>query len=434
MDDRTLEARLTARTLLVAGTVLALLSIASLVVTDRVLDAGDTSSARTIAWEARDMLRRELSEGDGLGMALDEILASASGVEIAQRVRVTARLRDGESKSAGEPLPALSLDQCTTVLDRRHRPWRACETSLDEVSLVAAIPISGHRQALWTLAQAALVMAALAILVLRFAMKRAVRAAVGELAALVEWTGRIFQVQEPVSPPHARTREVAQLGSAFDALVRRLLDVLSRERASSAHIAHELRTPLTAMSADLERLAVANPAAREAVRGIRADVTRFADVIDAILVLSSSTKGRRSDVVVNIADMARDQAPPGVRVEAPEEALVEADEPLVTLALRNLVDNARRYAGGACGIVVTREGDMLRLAVVDEGPGLDEKARARMFDRYWRGSADGEGRGLGLALVKAVAERHGGAASAEPGPSGRGLRVSMTLRNVLGWH
>jgi signal transduction histidine kinase len=434
MDDRTLETRLTARVLLVAAAVLGILSLASLIVTDRVLDASDSSSARTIAWEARDLLQRELGEGDGLSVALEELVSGAPGVETSERTRLTARPRTGGLVSAGEPLPPLARDQCTTVLDRRQRPWRACETSLDEVSLVAAIPISGHRQALWTLAQVALVMAGLAILALSFAMKRVIRAAVGELAALIDWTGRILERQEAVAPPRASTREVAQLASAFDVLVRRLLDVLSRERASSAHIAHELRTPLTAMSADLERLAVGNPTAREAVRGIRADITRFADVIDAILVLSSSTKGRRSDVIVNIADMARDQAPPGVQVDAPEEALVEADEPLVTLALRNLVDNARRYAGGASGIVVTREGDMLRLAVVDEGPGLDEMARARMFDRYWRGSADGEGRGLGLALVKAVAERHGGSAGAEPGPSGRGLRVSMTLRNVLGWH
>jgi signal transduction histidine kinase len=434
MDDRTLEARLTARILLVAGAVLAFVSLASLVVTDRVLDASDSSSARAIVWEARELFQRELDEGDSVKTALEEVVDGVRGVQTAERVRVTARSPDAPPMTSGELLPPVAGDACATLFDGKQQPWRACETSLDGVSLVAAIPISAHRRALWTLAQAALVVAALAMLALRFAMKRAVRGAVGELAALVDWTGRILEVQEPLSPPRASTREVTQLGGAFDALVRRLLDVLSRERASSAHIAHELRTPLTAMSAELERLALRDPAVREAVRGIRADIARFADVIDAILVLSSSSKGRRSDVVVNVADLARAQAPPGVPVDAPEEALIEADEPLVTLALRNLIDNARRHAGGATRIVVSRETDSVRLSVIDEGPGVSEVARPRMFDRYWRGSADGDGRGLGLALVKAVAERHGGTARAEPGPAGKGLCLSMTMRNVLGWH
>jgi two-component system, OmpR family, sensor histidine kinase TctE len=137
---------------------------------------------------------------------------------------------------------------------------------------------------------------------------------------------------------------------------------------------------------------------------------------------------------VNVADLARELTPTGARVTAPDEALVEADEPLVALALRNLIDNAQRYANGVKAVEVSRVGTDLRLAVVDDGPGIDEASRAHMFDRYWRGSADVDGQGLGLALVKVVAERHGGSARAEPGPSGKGLRITMTLGHVVGWH
>ena len=252
--------------------------------------------------------------------------------------------------------------------------------------------------------------------------------------ALVGWTGQIVGTEAGTAPPQAATREVAQLASAFDALVRRLLDVLARERASSAHIAHELRTPLTAILAELEALKEGDAASYEVARRIRADVARAADAIDAILVLSSSARVARSETVVNVADLARGLAPRGARVQAPDEALVEADEPLVALALRNLVENAQRHGRGVRAIGVSREGDSLRVAVEDAGPGVDEASRVRMFDRYWRASAHGEGRGLGLALVKAVAERHGGTALAEPGPAGEGLRVSMTLGKVVGWH
>jgi len=83
---------------------------------------------------------------------------------------------------------------------------------------------------------------------------------------------------------------------------------------------------------------------------------------------------------------------------------------------------------------VSRSADTARLAVVHQGPGVDAAARERMFERYWRGSADGGGRGLGLALVRSVAERYGGHAEARSGPDGRGLEVSMTFTPLVGWH
>jgi signal transduction histidine kinase len=234
-------------------------------------------------------------------------------------------------------------------------------------------------------------------------------------------------------PPAPRTVEIAHLSTAFDVLVKDLLEGLARERANSAHIAHELRTPLTAIVAELDALASADPSSRDAAIRIRGDVARLTDVIDAILVLSDRAPGVPGDVV-NVADMAREVAPGGVAVEAPDEALVEADERLVRLAVRNLLDNAGKYGGGARLLRVSREAGGVRIAVVDDGAGLDAEARGRMFDRYWRKSADGDGRGLGLALVRAVAERHGGWAQAIPGPGGRGLDVSLTLGHFVGWH
>jgi signal transduction histidine kinase len=431
MGNRGLEARLTARVLVAAGAILAMVGMAAVVVTDRVLDEGDTSSARAFANEARDTVQRELAEGDSVQQALDELLAGAGGDPT---VRLTARTADGPPRTLGPPVPALARDTCSTLVDDAGTPWRACEASQGSTSVVAAVPLAKHRQVVSALARGMTGVVVLALLLLWAAVRRAVSGPVAELAGLVRWTARIGQTEDAPPSPLATTREVAHLARAFEGLVRRLLEVLARERAASAHIAHELRTPLAATLAELDALSPADEAAAALGQRLRGDLVRMADVVEAILVLTSPAPAGRSDAVVNVADLARELAPGGALVEAPDEALVEADEALVALALRNLIDNGERHGGGVKRVGVSREGETLRLSVTDGGPGLNGPARARMFDRYWRGSADGPGKGLGLALVRAVAERHGGTADTAVAPSGRGLCVSLTLGRLIGWH
>ena len=431
MGPRTLEARLTGRMLLLAGIALVGVGVAAVVVTDRVLDAADTSRALGSAAGARDALEHELGEGDPPQVAIDEVADEAAGEGV--RLVVSRPVRGPQVP--GLSLPELSPGSCATVADEHGSPWRACAAEGKRAAVVAAIPIGDRRSAVMTLARGMLGVVAIALLVLWLAVKGAVRGALRELTAIIGWTARIVDTERAVPPPHAGTVEVIRLEEAFDTLVRRLLEALARERANSAHIAHELRTPLTAIVAELDCLTPNDESSRAAVSRVRSDVARLADVIDAILVLSTRADSLASGSgVVNVADVARELAPGGVRVEAPDEALVQGDERLVALALRNLLDNARKYAGGAEAVRVSRFGDAVQLAVLDHGPGLDDAARARMFDRYWRGTADGEGRGLGLALVRAVAERHGGDVHASPGPDGKGLDVSMTLGSIVGWH
>ena len=432
MVARTLEARLSGRLLALAFVVLALVGIAAAVVTDRALAASDEGRARAEAAGARDSLAVELSEGDSGEDAAHEVLAASKGAG----VRVTMWFADGTRHTSDPPdLPRLGPGACATVDDASGNPWRACAAGDAQVAVVAAVSIVGHRAAVAAVWRAMAALVAGATLLLWWAIRRALRAPLAELTSLVEWTSAIRNGGEGEGrpPPTAATTEIAHLSAAFDALVRDLLETLARERTNSAHIAHELRTPLTAIVGELDALALADPAACDAAMRIRADVARLADVIDAILVLSDRAPGVGSEVV-NVADMAREIAPGDVAVDAPDEALVEADERLVRLAVRNLLDNAGKYGGGARVLRVSRETSGLRIAVVDHGAGLSATARGRMFDRYWRQSADGDGRGLGLALVRAVAERHGGGVEATPGPGGKGLDVSLTLGPVVGWH
>jgi|GEM_PF-2126600 len=430
MGARTLQARLTGRLVALAGVVLVAVGTAAVAVTDRVLDASDSAVARASAGATLDALGRELAEGDRPDQALGEVAAA----ERAQGVRVAVRGAMFAERSSDAPLPDLAPGRCTTTVDADGHHWRACGAADARAAVVAAIPIASHRAAVGELARGMIAVVAVALLALWLAVRRALRAPLAELEALVGWTTRILHAEQAVDPPPARTREIAQLETAFDTLVRRLLEALARERANSAHIAHELRTPLTAMIAELDALPALDERAHAAIARVRTDAARLAEVIEAILVLSEGRPRARAEAVVNVADLAREVAPDGASVDAPDEALIEGDERLVALALRNLVDNARKYGAGVSRVRVSREGDGVSVAVVDEGPGLGEASRARMFDRYWRGSADGEGRGLGLALVQAVAERHGGCAQARPGPGGKGLDVSIRLAPLVGWH
>jgi signal transduction histidine kinase len=432
MGARTLEARLNARLLALAGIVLAAVGITTALVTDHALAVADDQRARDEAVGAQDSLAVELSEGDSHEEAAREVIAAADG----EGVRLAIRFAEGTRYGVGAgDLPALAPGQCASMDDDGGHPWRACAATSPDATLVAAIPVVVHRQVVAAVWRAMAVLVVVATLLLWWAIRRAVRAPLAELTSLVEWTARVGHRSRTHDDPApaAETVEIAHLAKTFDALVRDLLETVARERANSAHIAHELRTPLTAIAAELDALASREPGMLDVVTRLRSDVTRLADAIDAILVLSDRSRAGRNEVV-NVADLARELATDRITVEAPDEALVEGDERLVRLAMRNLLDNAKKHGGGGRLLRVSREEDRARIAVVDGGAGLDPAARKRMFDRYWRGSADGEGRGLGLALVRAVAERHGGDVRAAAGLEGRGLEVSLTLGHVVGWH
>lgn len=434
MGTRTLEARLRTRLLFLAVPALGLVAFVAVAATATLLESTDSATARAHAAELRKMFHRELDENDSPEKVLSEL---RSGIEPAG-MRLDVLLGGEALHAGGAPIspPALSRltpGTCATEEDAAGRYWRGCAVGDHAETVIAALSVDGHRGAVTLLAEVlgGVVLTVLAGLVL--SLRSAVRAPLAELEGLVTWAKRPLE-QRGSTPPSPETREIRELGQAFDALVRRLLDALARERANSAHIAHELRTPLTAIVAELEAMDPGSDGDRDRLARMRDDVARLSNAIDAILVLADGTGRVRSDTVVNVADMVRSLAPDATRIEAPDEALVEGDERLLGMAVQNLLENAQRYAGGARTIRLSREAELLRVSVIDTGPGLDDLARSRMFERYFRASADGEGKGLGLAFVRAVAERHGGRAEARPGPDERGLEVSMLLGPVAGWH
>jgi signal transduction histidine kinase len=430
MGARTLEEQLRLRLLAVVAPALVGVGAMSVAVTAYVFDASDRSAAVQRSWDALHALETERGEGDSFDIASSEVLAAAEtdGVRVGLRPRGASIWREG-----GRHMPSVLLavhpGSCDTAWGPDGELWRACASGDTTYESLAAVPVASHRATLWSVAKAMAGVVALGVLGVLWAVRHAVRGPMQSLARLVQWSEQVGDDGAPTAPP-ADTADVQQLVASFERLVQRLFETLARERANSAHIAHELRTPLTSILAELDALPPTDAIAR-----VRADVVRLARVVEAILVLSAPQGRRGAKRVVNLADLARELAPALTVVDAPDEALVEGDSALVTLALQNLLENARRYSGHEARVLrVSRTGGSARVSVIDDGPGVSPEVRARMFERHWRAASDGPGSGLGLALVRAVAEHHHGTAEALANPGGKGLEVAMILGGVVGWH
>jgi two-component system sensor histidine kinase MprB len=436
MGTRSLEASLRQRLLVVMLPALVAVGAASVLLTARLLSSADEAAARDVGEDLLRDYRTELTEGDSAEEATNEVVAKAR----ADGARVV--LRGGAGTSAERDVPILGAlasvpsGSCLVGEDAAGVPWCACHVGDASLNAIAAISVATHQKLVRTLTLWTVAFVALALLATTLAARTAVRRSLGSVRRLVAWSEAAAELDRPVRAPLLDTTELVRLGEAFDGLVQRLADTLDRERATSAHIAHELRTPLTAMRIELEALEKESEGTGGAAAArLRGDVEDLARVIDAILVLASPASAPEGSGVANVADLAREAASPETRVEAPDEALVDADPRHVSLALCNLLENATKHAHRPAVLLrVTKDDAGVRVSVVDDGPGLGDEARAHMFERYWQKAPGGPGAGLGLALVRAVAERYGGTAEARTPESGKGLEVSFTLGRLLHWH
>jgi signal transduction histidine kinase len=241
--------------------------------------------------------------------------------------------------------------------------------------------------------------------------------------------------------------EVAELATTLESMLAALGEAraeteatLTRQREFVADASHELRTPLTSVLANLELLAEytegePHEAAASALRSSR----RMRRLVADLLLLARADAGRVTahepvDVSSVVTDAAAELEPVAggheISVSAPPGMFVDGARDELHRLILNLMENALRHTdpGTAVEAQVERQDGYVVLAVEDDGPGIPDELRDKVFERFFRGSSDrGGSSGLGLSIVRAVTESHHGTVGLVPPLDGRGARFVVKL-------
>lgn len=208
--------------------------------------------------------------------------------------------------------------------------------------------------------------------------------------------------------------EVAAVAASFNLAAERIENLVRSHQSLLANASHELRSPLARMKMAVQMLDGASPQQSQRLKHeIETNVAELDALVEEVLLASRLDAVQRVDKrdPVDLLALAAEE---GSRVEAAVDgtsATVAGDERLLRRALRNLLENARRYGGGDITVKVASGGNQATVQVCDRGPGVPEAQRERIFEAFYRMPGHAEqagGVGLGLSLVKQIAERHGG--------------------------
>ena len=247
------------------------------------------------------------------------------------------------------------------------------------------------------------------------------------------------RVPEPVT-----NDEIGRLARTMNQMLDRLQRSASRQRQFTGDAAHELRSPLARMRVALEvERASVDDSWRQTAETVLEDVRDMEHLVDDLLYLARTdddpSAAQRApldldDVVLR--ELNRLTPVDGVTIDATgvSGAHVRGDAPTLSRLVRNLLDNATRHAASTVTVTLVEREDTAMLTVADDGPGIPDADRDRVFERFSRvDTARGEdsgGAGLGLAIARGIAEQHGG--RLELAPSAAGAVFEFTVPTADG--
>ncbi|MFH8365514.1 sensor histidine kinase [Streptomyces sp. NPDC018031] len=353
----------------------------------------------------------------------------------------------GRSPAAGDfPDSVEGYTDGTATVDGERADYRFAAVEVTtpgdvELTVYAGAPLAAQREAVGTVRRAML--AGLAPLLLVVAAvtwlmtRRALRPVEGirrEMSAITASADLSRRVPEPASRD-----EVARLARTTNETLAALETSVERQRRFVADASHELRSPIASLRTQLE-VGAAHPGLLD-LDGAVTDVVRLQRLAADLLLLARLDAGERpqSGARVELGSLVRrelaqrpaDRVP--VRAGEPAEVTVAGSRGQLARVLVNLVDNAVRHAVSEVRVTVLAEGGLAVLRVEDDGPGVPEGERERVFERFVRlddaRSRDDGGAGLGLAIARDVVLRHAGSLTVGEAAGG-GARFEVRLPAV----
>ena len=382
----------------------------------------DLLCATTASEDVRRFLRGvQLIKADGAVCAPDS--AEATEIEPTDRLVTAPVLRDGRTRT-GEPVRAYL------------HPLDGGDVLVISRSLTELQQTLGHlRDALVTVSLLGAILAAAAAQLLT-------RRSFAPMENLTEAAEHIAETENLDTPVTVTGRdEVGRLGRAFTAMTTALAESRRRQRDLVNDAAHELRTPLTSLRTNIDLLARSTRTGRplpdrqhdRMIEQLQSQAREFTDLVNELVALARDERGTRHEPldVATVVDRAVRRAANRSRHHNVSVHTtpwrVTGDAGAIERAVLNLLDNAVKFSPPGTAITVHSEPGWI--TVTDEGPGIPEPHRPRVFERFWRApeARPLPGSGLGLAIVADTAITHGGTAEVARPREGCGTTVRITL-------
>ncbi|KAA1010709.1 sensor histidine kinase [Paraburkholderia panacisoli] len=249
---------------------------------------------------------------------------------------------------------------------------------------------------------------------------------------------------EPIRVERLHT-ELRPIVEAINQCIARLGVQVAAQRRFIADAAHQLRTPLTLLGTQLQfarQQDGINPALDEALAAMHRSNRSMVGLTNKLLLLAQAEAADNTQLAAEIVDLV----PLAMEVvedfallaqarnidlgaELTGAARVAGHRGLLQALIANLAENAIRYtgSGGHVTVAVHASADKVTVSVLDDGPGIPAESRSRVFEPFFRASADTEGTGLGLAIVREIADTHHGEITLKPGAGGKGVDISVAF-------
>lgn len=333
----------------------------------------------------------------------------------------------------------------STVKGEGGEHWRVFATrgNKRDIQVFVGEQLDSRNSILMAVLRGMLLPSVLALPLLAALLWWAVRKALAPLDAL----GRTLRSRAPDStepvPQHDLPSEMRPMVDELNALLQRIEGMVAAERRFTADAAHELRTPIAAIRAQAQVAMGAGDDAderRHALQHTLAGCDRAARLVDQLLTLArldapaATAPSGRTDLSALARSVAADIAPQALaqgqdlELQATESCGVAADEVLLRVLLRNLLDNASRYAGPGArlAVVVAVVQGWVQLTVEDSGPGLTDAEMARLGERFFRVLGNAQtGSGLGWSIVRRIAQATGAQVQVARSKALGGLQVQV---------